>query len=314
LKSAHVLIDEKNELNSFPRSKYVERAVKVARENEKFWYLNINKENGNYTVSENNPGDGDYKVEIRSIYKNGFLLQCYSSGHINKVNISSILSKKVGREYSNGFNTDDELIHIEVIGENKILGIKFKVDGETYFKGHLTEKISSRDLLYLKGYKVMYNDFEEISYTTFPMNFYDDIKRLVFSSFIASGKPIKNKYYDKEWDFMRKFLVSRAQTEIRFEKNVKNNEIIENQIIDEEENDLVEVGDVVKFSFKGKVLKVKIVSFPTKAGINGNSVCDLFSESPLAQALVGQNVGDKVRIEGTDNYVEIIEISQIIEV
>jgi len=170
----------------------------ISTKNEKSWYLNI-KKNGKYTVSEHNPEDGDYNIEIRSIHENGFLLQCYSSGHINKVKVSSILSKKIGREYSNGLNPDDKIIHLEVIEEDKIIGIEFKLDGETYFKGHLTEKISSRDLLYLKGYKVMYNDFDNISYITFPMTMHDEIERLVFSSFGATGKKIKNRNYKKEW-------------------------------------------------------------------------------------------------------------------
>ena len=153
-------------------------------------------------MSEGDPLEADYVISINSNDRNGYLLQCYKSGHINKVKISALLSKKIGKEYMNGKNENDELINLEIIESEKIIGIYFNENGSKKFKAHLTENISSREKLHLQGYKVMYMDFENIDYKIMPLKILDDINRLVFQSFTANGKPINNNYYASEWSII----------------------------------------------------------------------------------------------------------------
>ncbi|MFA6875375.1 MAG: AAA domain-containing protein [Parabacteroides sp.] len=166
-------------------------------------YFNLYK-SGIYVMSKDEPLEADYVILINDNYKNGYLLQCYKSGHVNKVFVSTLLSKKIGKKYMNGLNKNDELSKLELIDSEKIIGIYFNENNSKKFKAHLTEKISSRDQLHLQGYKVMYMDFESIDYKIMPLEILDSISRLVFQSFAANGKPIDNNYYSTEWSIINK--------------------------------------------------------------------------------------------------------------
>ena len=66
-------------------------------------YFNLFK-SGVYILTIEEPLDVDYVMEIKVNQKNGYLLQCYDTGYINKVLISALLSKRIGKEYKNGLN------------------------------------------------------------------------------------------------------------------------------------------------------------------------------------------------------------------
>lgn len=168
-------------------------------------YLNIN-ENGTYRLQHNEDGNALFSIPIKKEQENGFLLQCYDNGHINKVYVKSLFDKKLDYLYSNGKNPNSNIIYLKVIESDTIFCIKYKIKNNIIFKAHHTNKISNRDLLNLQGYKVMYNEFNQIEYKILPMGITGGLKRLIFDSFTASGKPVINNYYEAEWKIIKQFL------------------------------------------------------------------------------------------------------------
>jgi len=61
-------------------------------------YFNLYN-SGTYIMTEGNPLEADHVLPIKSDQRNGFLLQCYDSGHINKVFVSTLLARKINKEY-----------------------------------------------------------------------------------------------------------------------------------------------------------------------------------------------------------------------
>jgi superfamily I DNA and/or RNA helicase/very-short-patch-repair endonuclease len=269
-------------------------------------YFNLYK-SGIYVMSEEEPLEADYVIPINSNYKNGYLLQCYKSGHINKVFISTLLSKRIGKEYMNGLNKKDELINLELIDSEKIIGIYFNENGNKKFKAHLTENISSRDQLHLQGYKVMYMDFENIDYKIMPLRILESINRLVFQSFTANGKPIDNNYYNTEWSIIKSYASKILPPE--------------NKVIEESVNHLkfdfpslfdsrVELNSVVEIKYlsQNKILKVQLVDYQPEKQKLSNGVQKINIRIPLANSIIGKSIGDKVKVGNTDSFVEIIKI------
>lgn len=189
-----------------------EQPIITSSRSEVLRYFNLHNL-GTYILTENEPLEADYVIPIKSNHRAGYLLQCYSSGHINKVYISVLLSRRIGKEYMNGLNIKGELVYLKVIESEKIIGIYFNENGRRKFKAHLTENISSREQLHLQGYKVIYNDFERIEYKVLPLEIYNDISRLVFQSFTANGKPIDNNYYESEWKALKSASAVLAQSD-----------------------------------------------------------------------------------------------------
>ena len=168
-------------------------------------YFNL-YDSGIYIMSEKDITDANYILPIKSSQKNGYLLQCYESGHVNKVYVSTLLSRKIDKEYMNGLNHDGNLKLLIIIETEKVIGIFFYENGVKKFKAHLTENISCREQLHLQGYKVIYNEFDKIEYQILPLKIQDDITRLIFQSFTATGKPVNNSYYDNEWSVINRFI------------------------------------------------------------------------------------------------------------
>ncbi|MBK8566262.1 MAG: DUF559 domain-containing protein [Saprospiraceae bacterium] len=93
-------------------------------------YFNLFK-SGTYIMTTDKPLEADYVVPIQEIHQTGFLLQCYQSGHINKIHIPVLLSKRIGKEYMNGLNRDGQLVHIQTIdSERKSLEFTLKKMGK----------------------------------------------------------------------------------------------------------------------------------------------------------------------------------------
>ena len=270
-------------------------------------YFNLYK-SGIYVISENEPLEADFVIPINSNYKNGYLMQCYKSGHINKVFISTLLSKRIGKEYMNGLNKNDELINLELIDSEKIVGIYFNENGNKKFKAHLTENISSREQLHLQGYKVMYMNFESIDYKIMPLEILEDIKRLVFQSFTANGKLIDNNYYNTEWSIIKSYASKELLTEEKeFKEDVKQMELDIPSLFDSrvELNSVVEI----KYLSQDKILKVQLVDYQPEKQKLLNGVQKINIRIPLANSIIGKHIGDKVKIGNTDSIVEIIKIS-----
>lgn len=262
-------------------------------------YFNLFK-SGTYILTDKEPLEADYVIPIQEIYQTGFLLQCYKSGHVNKVHIPILLSRRIGKEYMNGLNKDGELVHIEAVETEKIIGIYFNENGRRKFKAHLTENISTREQLHLQGYKVIYNDFDRIDYNLLPLDIYNDIRRLVFQSFTANGKPVDNNYYESEWSIIKRHSKKDE------EPVVERVEFIPNSLFDNR----VELNSTVKIKFLSneKELKVKLVDYPTNGAeiIDGVQIVNIMK--PLGASIKGRTIGDRVTIGDTNSEVEIIEI------
>lgn len=168
-------------------------------------YFNLFDDNS-YKIQEHSDESSLYSLPIEEKYKNGFLLQCYDNGHINKVYVKTILDKRINYHYSNGKNPNAKILYLKLIEEDSIISLKIKRGLETVFKAHKTEKISNRELLHLQGYKVVYQNADNIEYKILPKNIYQDIQRLVFTSFTAEGKSVYNNYYENEWNIIKQFI------------------------------------------------------------------------------------------------------------
>lgn len=173
-------------------------------------YFNLYS-SGIYIMSEEEKTDAEFVLPIKISQKQGYLLQCYESGHVNKVYVSVLLSKKLDKEYMNGLNSKDSLKKITIIEKEEILGIFFQENGIKKFKAHLTENISCREQLHLQGYKVSYINYSNIEYLILPISTYNEIRRLVFQSFTANGKPLLNDYYSNEWRALQPYLKTNKQ-------------------------------------------------------------------------------------------------------
>jgi hypothetical protein len=168
-------------------------------------YFNLFSDN-TYKIQEHSEENCLFSLPIDEKFKNGFLLQCYDNGHINKVYVNSIIEKRMNYHYSNGKNPNANILYLKLIEEDAIIALKIKRGLETVFKAHKTENISNRELLHLQGYKIVYQNNESIEYKILPKNVYEDIKRLVFTSFTAEGKSVYNNYYDNEWKIIEQFI------------------------------------------------------------------------------------------------------------
>ena len=168
-------------------------------------YFNL-FENGTYKLQENPEHFCLHSLPISKKYRNGYLLQCYDNGHINKVYVKTLLDKRIDYNYSNGKNPNAKIQYLKLIEDDAIIGLKFNKGKEIIFKAHKTENISNREQLHLQGYKVIYQSFENIEYKVFPKNISEDINRLTYESFNANGKQTNNKNYENEWNIIQKFM------------------------------------------------------------------------------------------------------------
>jgi|GEM_PF-1857446 len=173
------------------------------RDNDKVLrYFNL-FENNTYKVQDYEDLESLFSIAIKEKHVNGFLLQCYDNGHINKVNVKSILDKRLDYHYANGKNPNANLLNLKLIENESIIGLKIKKKDDYLFKAHKTKNISARDTLHLQGYKVIYQDFDEVKYCELPKNIQSGLERLVFESFSSVGKSIYNNYYDTEWELLK---------------------------------------------------------------------------------------------------------------
>jgi len=270
-------------------------------------YFNL-YDSGIYVMSEKDITDANYILPIKSSQKNGYLLQCYESGHVNKVYVSTLLSRKIDKEYMNGLNHDGSLKLLIIIETEKVIGIFFYENGMKKFKAHLTENISCREQLHLQGYKVIYNEFDKIEYQILPLKIQDDITRLIFQSFTATGKPVNNSYYDNEWSVINNFINR---------KTILNEPIIDKQaietfsIISDNSSDLeIKLNSIVRIKYlnMGKEIDIQLVENHVKELETNNGIQKININSPLALSIIGKTLEDRVEIKNTNNLIEIMEI------
>jgi hypothetical protein len=285
----------------------MEELIRHQEKSEIIRYFNLYN-SGTYIMTEGKPLEADFVLPIKSDQRHGYLLQCYDSGHINKVFVSTLLARKINKEYMNGLNLNDQLSLLTIIDSEKIIGLYFYENGKKKFKAHLTENISCRELLHLQGYKVIYNNYTRLEYKILPLEIKSDIDRLVYQSFSANGKPIDNDYFDREWTILKKFYLK--------DKIISNK--AENHLPDEQKEQTnqaplkksVTQYSTVKLKYlnKDKELTVHLVDTETNEFEGLTGIQKIYNKSPLAVSIIGKTIGDSARIGITDHYVEIKEI------
>ena len=270
-------------------------------------YLNLFK-NGTYVLTNESPIEADYILPIKESHKNGYLFQCYESGHINKVYVSALLSRKIGKKYINGLNQTDNLVFLKIIENEMIVGIYFFENGIKKFKAHLTENISCREQLHLKGYKVIYNTFDRVEYKFFPLRIKDEINKLIFHSFTANGKPLINNYYKKEWSILESFS-RRTNIFDDLEPDYQANETF-SQVQNDSPDIEIKLNSVIRIKYlnKDKEIKIQLVEYHSKEFETNNGIQKLSINSPLALSIIGKSIGDRIEIKNTNSIIEILEI------
>jgi len=263
---------------------------------------------GTYIMTEGKPLEADFVLPIKSDQRHGYLLQCYDSGHINKVFVSILLARKINKEYMNGVNLNDRLSLLTIIDSEKIIGLYFYENGKKKFKAHLTENISCRELLHLQGYKVIYNNYSRLEYKILPLEIKGEIDRLVYQSFSANGKPIDNDYFDREWTVLKKFSLREKSAANKVEINLSDEQkeqIPQTPLIKQ----ITQYSTVrLKYLKKDKELTVHLVDYETNEFEGLTGIQKIYNKSPLAVSIIGRTIGDTARIGLTDHYVEIKEI------
>lgn len=171
-------------------------------------YFNISSY-GLYCLKDNPDSENfEFNIPIHEDEVEGFMMFCYNeNGKINRVNIFSILQKKK-EIYRNGIflgNTINNIFNVN--DENDIIGILITRNNEKYFKGHLVHTYKENNSnVGLSGYKSLYEEYDSVIYFRIPSNLHIEIKRLVPSSFTAKCTLLKNKYYQKEWDVLKRYF------------------------------------------------------------------------------------------------------------
>tara|TARA_R110002050_G_C8955395_1_gene513688 strand:+ start:84 stop:5435 length:5352 start_codon:yes stop_codon:yes gene_type:complete len=254
-------------------------------------YFNLNLD-GTYLLEQNEDSTATFSIPIKESERNGYLLQGYDNGHLNKVLISTLLSKRIDREYKNGLNIQATLSFLKVIKEDEIIALHFFENGIKKFKAHLTQNISNREQLHLQGYKVIYSNFTNLEYQILPIEIHEKINRLVYKSFTSSGKEIDNSNYQNEWRVIKAKNISTENSTIQpnlFDKKIELNSKVK-----------------LKYLESNKEITIQITEYQTNNNING--IQTINHKSPLAISIMNKENGDKIRIVNTENIVEIIEI------
>jgi len=267
-------------------------------------------ETGNYIMSDQIITDAAFSIPIRQSQESGYLLQCYDSGNVNKVLISRLLSRRIGKEYMNGINRSESINRLIIIEKDEILGLIFYENGDRLFKSHLIENISSRELPYLQGIKVLYNDFDNLEYHIIPISEYENIKKLVFQSFTAKGKSMKNTYYDKEWIIIKKYLhddkninINKSEVEKTF-----TNHTLQAELFNDENEVKVNKCIIVHYLHNDLQLSIKLVENHNGDLKTVNGVQIVNSQSPLGVSLLGKKEGEIVKIGTSNKEVRIVKI------
>jgi hypothetical protein len=270
-------------------------------------YFNLYS-SGTYIMTAGKPLEADYILPIKSDQRHGFVLQCYESGHVNKVFVSTLLARKLNKEYMNGVNLNDRLSLLTIIESEKIIALYFYENGKKKFKAHLTENISCRELLHLQGFKVIYNNFSKLEYKILPLELKSDLDRLVYQSFSANGKPLDNDYFEREWTTLKKFYLNEKIAANKAETNLPPGE--KDPAPAAPLKKLVNQYSTVKLKYlsKDKEMTVHLVDSETNefGGITG--IQKIYNKSPLAVSIIGKGIGERVRIGNTEHSVEIKEI------
>jgi hypothetical protein len=130
---------------------------------EKTWYFMTFYTSGKWSVQSKPKTDRSnilHEVKITTALKKGRLLQIYDNGCVNVTTPYDLIMtkgkngrklRKLEHQYSNGWNTEANLLKVCLVNEYDLIGVESKINGIEHVKIHNVADISPKDLLHLKG-------------------------------------------------------------------------------------------------------------------------------------------------------------------
>lgn len=209
---------------------YSQKILKLIHENLEKFYLkevyqdsqtkqinkNIDKniaylyflENGSYGIFEERQTFlNKYEIFIQKEDSNGYLLQCYDNGCINKVEIRTILEKTFGKIYQHGLNNDAELLNYFIIKDESLIIAKSRRNNEEYIKVYSSDRLTTHEAIHSKGINILQKIFDNlIGYFVISKDYSQDLERIIYESRQNLGAKVNNKSYEKEIKILNKIL------------------------------------------------------------------------------------------------------------
>ena len=91
------------------------------------------------------------------------LLQCYSNGYINRVDLKELMSLRRNYTYSHGIYTSSSLLYCGICSENDFIIAQFEKTGKQYLSITPVASLTLHSMLGLKGDKAIKTTFDAIS-------------------------------------------------------------------------------------------------------------------------------------------------------
>ncbi|QZE15095.1 hypothetical protein K4L44_04505 [Halosquirtibacter laminarini] len=189
------LIEDDSDITSDTKSKEIRNIIA---------YL-FHFDDGSYMVTRNPKPfqKPKFVVPIADEDKDGYLLQGYDNGYVNKVYIYSILNKLFGILYREGMNKDQNIIMMEVIPTESLIVLRSKRDHRSYVKVFDTSLISTHKPLNLRGDCLLQDHFDSLeTVSIIGLVNKKRVERLISVSSIGLGKCVNNCLFVKELQFI----------------------------------------------------------------------------------------------------------------
>jgi len=186
------------------REKFLEKNnFKNEKASEILRFFNLNN-SSDYKLSPDKNLNYDFSIPIYDCQNEGFLLQCYTNGRINKVDIRTLLNKALNNNYLNGKSKFDIKL-LTIIDKEQLVLLITKTNNQTFVKIHKTEWITTHDNLILMGNEIT-KDLENLEYVILPIELEKELKKLTFKSSRANSISTTHKNYSKEWEVLKDYL------------------------------------------------------------------------------------------------------------
>ena len=133
--------------------------VKIHLEDGLVFSLNTD---GTYALTSL-PSDATVKVSESIMQRHSCLLQCYSNGHINKINLNDILLLRKNYTYSHGIYSNTTLQLCDVCSDNDFVMALFEKADKKCLSITSVESLTSHSMLGLKGDSAIKTTFDDIA-------------------------------------------------------------------------------------------------------------------------------------------------------
>lgn len=161
--------------------------------------------NGKYVISSKKieKTSSSEELIIYSNFRNGYLLQCYDNGCVNKVEIRTLLEKTLGRIYSNAFSLQGNLIGLFLIQEDCLLKVNTIRNNKEFIKIVETEIISTHNQLNLKGNNIVQDDYDRLcGFKIIDKSHKNQLRRIIYKSKQLLGAKVDNSTYKNELEYL----------------------------------------------------------------------------------------------------------------